>query len=298
MPNLSKYLRANVRGGDGRLPMKRFTPFFMLLAAALTAAPLAAAPKDSARFNTIVVNRFTNANGMAQSPDFIQYFSDDLSERLENDKIAAHVIEEGTAAPDASTANSVVIEGKFLSHEDATILKPGKLVVEISIYRLSDHALVRTWTPTTHFPFNGDKKERAYAYYTGFAAADQIAEALRTIDIASATPAPPSGTPSPGSAPAPSSSPVPASPPTPAPPPEGVPGTDALASVQLSSDPTGAEITIDGGYVGNTPTLIKLKPGTHTIRMTMSGFAPWERSVETEAGESRNFAATLEKTNP
>jgi hypothetical protein len=39
--------------------------------------------------------------------------------------------------------------------------------VEISIYRLSDHALVRTWTATTHFPPNGDRKDRPYAYYTG-----------------------------------------------------------------------------------------------------------------------------------
>jgi hypothetical protein len=64
----------------------------------------------------------------------------------------------------------------------------------------------------------------------------------------------------------------------------------------LSSDPAGAEITIDGNYAGNTPSLIKLKPGTHSIRMTMHGYAPWERSIETAAGESRNFAATLDKT--
>jgi hypothetical protein len=32
--------------------------------------------------------------------------------------------------------------------------------------------------------------------------------------------------------------------------------------------------------------------------MTMPGYAPWVRSIETAAGESRNFAATLEKTAP
>ncbi len=66
--------------------------------------------------------------------------------------------------------------------------------------------------------------------------------------------------------------------------------------MQLSSDPAGAEITIDGNYAGNTPSLIKLKPGTYSIRMTLRGYAPWVRSIETAAGESRNFAATLEKT--
>ena len=68
--------------------------------------------------------------------------------------------------------------------------------------------------------------------------------------------------------------------------------------MQLSSNPAGAEIVIDGSYAGNTPSLIKLKPGTHSITMTMSGYVPWVRSIETSAGESRNFVATLEKTSP
>jgi len=281
--------------------MKRFAPLFILLAASISAAPLAAATKEPLRFNTIVVGRFTNANGMAQSPDFIQYFSDDVSERLENDKIAAQVVEEGTAVPDASSANSAVIEGKFLSHEDAGLVKPGKLVVEISIYRLSDHALVRTWTATTHFPPSGDQKARAYAYYTGFAAGDTIWEALKSIDFSSNSPAAPGSIPAAtGTAPVPPSNAAPATPDAdaaPAPSSSSAPAApDAAASVQLSSDPAGAEITIDGSYVGNTPSLIKLAPGKHSITMTMPGYAPWVRSIETAAGESRNFAATLEKT--
>ncbi len=87
--------------------------------------------------------------------------------------------------PDAVAANSLVIEGKFLSHEDAALLKPGKLNVEISIFRLSDHALVKTLTASTHFPLNGDHKVRAYAYYTGFAVADSIVDALKSVDLAS-----------------------------------------------------------------------------------------------------------------
>jgi hypothetical protein len=283
--------------------MNRFAPISVLLAASFSAAPLAAATKEPVHFNTVLVERFTNADGMAQSPDFIQYFSDDVSERLENDKIAAQVVEEGTPVPDAAGANSVVIEGKFLSHEDAGLVKPGKLIVEISIYRLSDHALVRTWTATTHFPPRGDQKARAYAYYTGFAAGDTIWDALKSIDLSSISPAAPgSGIAPPitASSPAPSAAPgpAPAPPSNPAPPADTVeaPSSDALASVQLSSNPSGAEINIDGSYVGNTPTLIKLKPGTHSISMTLSGYAPWTRSVETAAGESRNFAATLEKS--
>jgi hypothetical protein len=286
--------------------MNRFLPFFILLAASFAAAPLTAATTAPARFNTVVVDHFTNASGMAQSQDFIHYFSDDLSEGLERNKVAAqvldHVVDEGTPVPDAVAANSLVIEGRFLSHEDAALLKPGKLIVEISIYRLSDHALVKTWIATTHFPLNGDSKVRAYAYYTGFAAADTIVDALKTVDLSNVSPATPGAIPAaPNKAPDTVSSPLP--PPSPNAAPAGpntvVPASpDAVASVQLSSNPAGAEITIDGSYAGNTPSLIKLRPGTHSIRMTMPGYAPWERSIETAAGESRNFAATLEKTGP
>jgi hypothetical protein len=280
--------------------MKHFAPFFVLLAAFFAAAPLAAVTNAPLRFNTVVVNHFTNASGMAQSQDFINYFSDDLSEGLERDKVAAQVVDQGTNVPDAVAANSLVIEGRFLSHEDAALLKPGKLIVEISIYRLSDHALVKTWAATTHFPLKGDQKVRAYAYYTGFAAAETIVDALKTVDLSSIPPAAAGSNPAAsGTAPAPpGSSPAP-SVTAPALSPNATPAVpDNAASVQLSSNPAGAEITIDGGYVGNTPSLIKLKPGAHSITMTLPGYAPWVRSIETAAGESRNFAATLDKTSP
>ena len=50
--------------------------------------------------------------------------------------------------------------------------------------------------------------------------------------------------------------------------------TDSMlvALVQFSSDPTGAEITIDGDYAGSTPSLIKIKPGTHSIKLAKAGF--------------------------
>ena len=282
--------------------MKRFALFFMLLAASVAAAPLAAATSEPLKFNTIVVNHFTNANGMAQSQDFIQYFADYVSEQLVKDKVAAQVVDQGTTVPDAVAANSVVIEGKFLSHEDAGLIKPGKLIVEISIYRLSDHALVKTWAPATHFPLNGDHQDRPYAFYTGFAAADMIWDALKSVDLSSIPPAAPGASPmgrDTGQGSATGSAPGTTTGTTPAPLSNAAPATpDAGASVQLSSDPAGAEITIDGSYVGNTPSLIKLGPGTHSITMTMPGYAPWVRSIETAAGESRNFAATLEKTSP
>jgi len=293
--------------------MKHFAPLFILLAAFFAAAPAAAATTAPPRFNTVVVNHFTNSSGMSQSQDFIHFFSDDLSEGLQRNNVAVQVVDQGTPVPDAVAANSLVIEGRFLSHEDAALLKPGKLIVEISIYRLSDHALVRTWTATTHFPLKGDQKVRAYAYYAGFAAADTIVDALKTVDLSNVSAAPPGAgpaTPNATSNAAPIT--VPSESPSVAPPAQSsnaapvgpnavVPAgpnsvADEVASVQLTSDPAGAEITIDGSYAGNTPSLIKLRPGTHSIKMTLPGYSPWVRSIETASGESRNVAATLDKT--
>ena len=81
--------------------MNRFALIFVLLAASFSAAPLAAATNEPVRFNTILVERFHNANGMAQSPDFIQYFSDDVSERWRMTKSLLRLWR-GTPVPDAA----------------------------------------------------------------------------------------------------------------------------------------------------------------------------------------------------
>lgn len=75
------------------------------------------------------------------------------------------------------------------------------------------------------------------------------------------------------------------------------PVSDATVLVQVSSDPSGADIALDGDYAGSTPSQIKLKPGAHSIKITKKGFQPWERSINVQSGESRSIAAELEKTN-
>ena len=72
--------------------------------------------------------------------------------------------------------------------------------------------------------------------------------------------------------------------------------SDAAVFVQISSEPGGAEILVDGDYAGSTPSQIKLKSGSHAVRITKKGFVPWERSIKVESGETRNIAADLEKS--
>lgn len=61
------------------------------------------------------------------------------------------------------------------------------------------------------------------------------------------------------------------------------------------STPPGAEITLDGKYAGSTPSGIALTPGTHTIEMSLPGFASWKRDLAVSEGSDLTVNATLEK---
>lgn len=67
---------------------------------------------------------------------------------------------------------------------------------------------------------------------------------------------------------------------------------------QITSEPAGAEIYVDGKLVGSTPSKISLSAGEHSIRVLRPGFIDWERSVLIEIGSEPNFNAILEKSTP
>ena len=76
----------------------------------------------------------------------------------------------------------------------------------------------------------------------------------------------------------------------PAPPVERV-----LSSIRLTSDPTNAEITIDGDYWGSTPAAeIQATTGSHTVSVKKRGFKLWERTIKIAPGEMRALHAELE----
>jgi membrane protease subunit (stomatin/prohibitin family) len=66
-------------------------------------------------------------------------------------------------------------------------------------------------------------------------------------------------------------------------------------SVSIQSEPTGADIEIDGSYEGNTPTQTMLAPGEYVIRVARPGFKAWERRVMIKAGSAKTFNAILEQ---
>jgi hypothetical protein len=66
----------------------------------------------------------------------------------------------------------------------------------------------------------------------------------------------------------------------------------------FSSTPSGADITIDSKYVGNTPSEIGLSLGMHVVVITLSGFDQWKRELTVAADSVVNVTATLQKAQP
>jgi hypothetical protein len=67
------------------------------------------------------------------------------------------------------------------------------------------------------------------------------------------------------------------------------------SAVSIQSIPDGAEITVDGKYVGSTPSTLQLTSGNHTISIEKSGFKVWQRTISVMDGSSVTVEATLEK---
>ena len=70
------------------------------------------------------------------------------------------------------------------------------------------------------------------------------------------------------------------------------------AKMQIESDPSGADIEVDGGFVGNTPSDVQVEEGDHTITVKKAGFKDWERKMKVGAGTSVHLNAELEKSEP
>jgi PEGA domain-containing protein/uncharacterized protein DUF2846 len=67
------------------------------------------------------------------------------------------------------------------------------------------------------------------------------------------------------------------------------------ASVIVKSTPPGADINVDGKFMGNTPSTIQLTPGEHYVSVEKEGLRPWQRTMTVSAGGNITIDATLEK---
>jgi hypothetical protein len=68
------------------------------------------------------------------------------------------------------------------------------------------------------------------------------------------------------------------------------------AIAEISSDPPGAEIEIDGNFVGDTPSSVGLAAGEHTLMILKNGYASWERTLRSSSGTIKIVASLIAET--
>ena len=66
-----------------------------------------------------------------------------------------------------------------------------------------------------------------------------------------------------------------------------LPPAAVQASLAVDSTPAGADIEIDGAFVGNTPSTITVAPGSHQVSVKKKGFAVWTRILNVSGGTVR-----------
>ncbi|MBI3650282.1 MAG: PEGA domain-containing protein [Acidobacteria bacterium] len=69
----------------------------------------------------------------------------------------------------------------------------------------------------------------------------------------------------------------------------------ATGNIKIVSEPDGADVKIDGNFVGNAPSQLRLPVGKHTIQVSKEGFVDWSKELQVSAGADLNLKATLQK---
>ncbi len=84
----------------------------------------------------------------------------------------------------------------------------------------------------------------------------------------------------------------------PTPPPSAVAKAYSLpatsAEFDITSTPDGCDIEIDGSFSGDTPSVVSVPTGDHTVTLNKKGYAPWEKKVRVSSGRV-SIKAELDK---
>ncbi len=80
-------------------------------------------------------------------------------------------------------------------------------------------------------------------------------------------------------------------------PPSAAPSPQIQVGIMVESTPPGADIEVDGGFVGSTPSTVTVTPGTHQITLQKKGFADWSRQLNVTSGNVR-LIAELDAATP
>ena len=72
----------------------------------------------------------------------------------------------------------------------------------------------------------------------------------------------------------------------------------ALVTVSISSTPNGAEIEVDGAFLGDTPAEVPLAVGERTLKITKRGYKAFEKKLQVLPGGKQAISADLEQVSP
>jgi hypothetical protein len=74
------------------------------------------------------------------------------------------------------------------------------------------------------------------------------------------------------------------------------PSVPAFGSVNVTSNPSGAEAYVDGQFIGYTPVAYGTRSGSHNIEVRLSGYNTYTQTVNVPGGQTANVNATLAQT--
>ena len=69
---------------------------------------------------------------------------------------------------------------------------------------------------------------------------------------------------------------------------------NVMASVSVESNVTGADIEVDGNFVGSAPSKVEVTPGSHAITVKKKGYQSWTRTMNV-SGSGAKVNADLEQ---
>ncbi len=73
----------------------------------------------------------------------------------------------------------------------------------------------------------------------------------------------------------------------------GTPGD--ISSVVVTSTPDHADISVDGKFLGTTPSTVRIASGDHSVTIEKAGFKAWQRIMTLSAGGNITLDVTLDK---
>ncbi|HEV2349443.1 MAG TPA: PEGA domain-containing protein [Terriglobia bacterium] len=68
-----------------------------------------------------------------------------------------------------------------------------------------------------------------------------------------------------------------------------------ISSVAVTSTPNHSDITVDGKFLGTTPSTVRISSGDHSVTIEKEGFKAWQRVMTLVPGGSITLDVTLDK---